>query len=86
MPFCENCGNKLSESTKFCSNCGLEIKKLEESFSHDISYENQVHDKSKSLKSTEKNINQRHEDNESVAEDLSRPLMEGTPKVLHSIK
>lgn len=25
MPYCENCGNKVSETTKFCSNCGRKI-------------------------------------------------------------
>lgn len=25
MPFCENCGNKVSETAKFCSNCGEKI-------------------------------------------------------------
>jgi hypothetical protein len=31
MPYCENCGNKVSETTKFCSNCGKEIKRKDES-------------------------------------------------------
>lgn len=26
MPFCENCGNEVSDTTKFCSSCGLKIK------------------------------------------------------------
>lgn len=25
MPYCENCGNKISETTKFCSHCGEKI-------------------------------------------------------------
>jgi len=25
MPFCENCGNKVSETAKFCSNCGTKV-------------------------------------------------------------
>jgi tetratricopeptide (TPR) repeat protein len=25
MPFCENCGNKVTETAKFCSNCGGKI-------------------------------------------------------------
>lgn len=29
MPFCGNCGIKLSETAKFCSNCGLAIKASE---------------------------------------------------------
>ena len=30
MPYCENCGNKLSETTKFCSKCGEKVKTIEE--------------------------------------------------------
>jgi hypothetical protein len=26
MPFCENCGNKVSETSNFCPSCGLNIK------------------------------------------------------------
>lgn len=29
MPFCENCGNNVSDTSKFCSNCGEPIKKVE---------------------------------------------------------
>lgn len=25
MPFCENCGNKVSDTSKFCSNCGEKV-------------------------------------------------------------
>ena len=92
MPFCENCGNKLSETAKFCSNCGLKIKKLEESFSHENSYENQVLYNSNSLSFPEKDLNvgkksmnQSHEVNEALTEDLSQTLIEGTPKVLPSV-
>jgi hypothetical protein len=92
MPFCENCGYKLSETSKFCSNCGQKVKELEESFLHENSYENQVPNNSNSLNSTEKDLiedknfmNQSHEDNESILKDLSRPLMEETPNGLHSV-
>jgi hypothetical protein len=26
MPFCENCGNEVSETSKFCAKCGLQLK------------------------------------------------------------
>ena len=93
MAYCENCGNKLSETAIFCSNCGQKVKEHEESILHENSYENQVPDNSNSLKSTEndlhddkKDINLRHKDNKSFAKDLSSPLMEEAPKVLHSVK
>ena len=25
MPFCEDCGNNLSETTKFCGECGAQV-------------------------------------------------------------
>jgi Predicted membrane protein len=28
MPFCENCGNKVSETSKFCGSCGNKIVNL----------------------------------------------------------
>lgn len=28
MPFCDNCGNKVSESSKFCSSCGQKVTEL----------------------------------------------------------
>ena len=27
MAFCEDCGNKVSETTKFCGECGAKIEK-----------------------------------------------------------
>jgi hypothetical protein len=30
MPFCENCGNKVSETSKFCGSCGEKIDKISE--------------------------------------------------------
>lgn len=26
MPFCENCGNKVNETSKFCAGCGFQLK------------------------------------------------------------
>ena len=26
MPFCEECGNEITESAKFCPNCGTKTK------------------------------------------------------------
>ncbi len=34
MPFCENCGNLVSDTAKFCSNCGEKIKKPGETLNH----------------------------------------------------
>ena len=31
MPFCSNCGQRLSDDAKFCPNCGVAIKRIEES-------------------------------------------------------
>ena len=30
MPYCENCGNKLTDTAKFCNKCGREVNKSDE--------------------------------------------------------
>jgi uncharacterized membrane protein YvbJ len=44
MPFCENCGNKISETSKFCMKCGFQLKprEIKAIINPDSSYESVI--------------------------------------------
>ena len=61
MPFCENCGNKVSETAKFCPNCGASLNKGD--------------DFEKEYQPSEEHLNRNIEDNVIKREKLIKLLL-----------
>jgi hypothetical protein len=55
MPYCENCGNKVSDTSKFCSNCGKTTFQVENPTSNSIQADVQFINLDTSYKVPEKN-------------------------------
>lgn len=61
MSFCENCGNRVSDTAKFCPNCGASL--------------NKGHDLEKEYQPSEEHLNKNIEDNEIKREKLIKLLL-----------